>query len=110
MLVVLDLEGRFLDLPILNHKEPIFVSGLGQGPFHAFMDQYQGPSVSDNMLIGTPYGGETDGSGLVYLGGVTKATGSVRIAHESILAGARAVAREKIGGIAAGPPAHTAPP
>ncbi|CUH77354.1 4Fe-4S binding protein [Tropicibacter naphthalenivorans] len=105
MLVVLDLEGRFLDVQLVDHNEPIFVSGLGQAPFHAFMEQYRGHSISAPMVVGTPYGGGADGSGLVYLDGVTKATASVRIAHESILAAALQVAREKMGGVASGPPA-----
>ncbi len=109
MLVVLDLEGRFLDVKLLNHNEPIFVSGLGQAPFHAFMEQYRGHSISDSLVVGTPYGSGSDGSGLVYLDGVTKATASVRIAHESILAAALQVAREKMGGVAAGPPAFPNP-
>ncbi|WHZ37243.1 4Fe-4S binding protein [Sagittula sp. MA-2] len=108
-LVVLDLEGRFLDVQLLTHNEPIFVSGLGEAPFHAFMEQYRGHSISDSLVVGTPYGGASDGSGLVYLDGVTKATASVRIAHESILAAALQVAREKMGGISSGPPAHPNP-
>ena len=76
MLVVLDLEGRFLDVQLLDHNEPIFVSGLGEAPFHAFMEQYQGLSISDNMVVGSPYGSASEGSGLVYLDGVTKATAS----------------------------------
>ena len=34
MLVVLDLNGRFLDVKLISHNEPIFVSGLGEAPFH----------------------------------------------------------------------------
>ncbi|WP_428849220.1 4Fe-4S binding protein [Thetidibacter halocola] len=109
MLVVLDLDGRFLDVKLLNHNEPIFVSGLGEAPFHAFMEQYRGHSISDSLVVGTPYGGGSEGSGLVYLDGVTKATASVRIAHESILAAALQVAREKMGGVASGPPAFPDP-
>lgn len=109
VLVVLDLDGRFLDVQLLNHNEPIFVSGLGEAPFHAFFEQYEGHSISDSLVVGTPYGGGSEGSGLVYLDGVTKATASVRIAHESILAAALQVAREKLGGIAAGPPAYPDP-
>ncbi|MCT4555877.1 MAG: 4Fe-4S binding protein [Pelagimonas sp.] len=109
MLVVLDLEGRFLDVQLLDHNEPIFVSGLGNAPFHAFMEQYRGHSISDSLVVGTPYGDGGAGSGLVYLDGVTKATASVRIAHESILAAALQVARERMGGIAAGPPAFPNP-
>ena len=106
LLVVLDLEGRFLDVQLISHNEPIFVSGLGEAPFHAFFEQYQGHSIGDTLVVGTPYGGGGDSSSLVYLDGVTKATASVRIAHESILAAALQVAREKMGGVSTGPPAH----
>ncbi|MEM9584355.1 MAG: 4Fe-4S binding protein [Pseudomonadota bacterium] len=109
LLVVLDLEGQFLDVQLLSHNEPIFVSGLGQAPFHAFFEQYEGHSIGDSLVVGTPYGGGNDSSSLVYLDGVTKATASVRIAHESILAAALQVAREKMGGIATGPPAYPDP-
>ncbi|WP_238364905.1 4Fe-4S binding protein [Mesobacterium pallidum] len=109
LLVTLDLDGRFLDVQILEHNEPIFVSGLGQAPFNAFVEQYRGHSISDTLVVGTPYGDATAGSALVYLDGVTKATASVRIAHETILAAALQVAREKMNGVAAGPPAHPDP-
>lgn len=109
VLVVLDLEGRFLDVRLLDHNEPIFVSGLGEAPFRQFFEQYRGHSISDSLVVGTPYGDGADGSALVYLNGVTKATASVRIAHESILAAALQVAREKMGGISTGPPAHPDP-
>ncbi len=105
LLVVLDLEGQFLDVQLLNHNEPIFVSGLGEAPFLAFFEQYEGHSIGDSLVVGTPYGSGDDSSSLVYLDGVTKATASVRIAHESILAATLQVAREKMGGIASGPPA-----
>ncbi|SFR46044.1 4Fe-4S binding protein [Litoreibacter janthinus] len=106
MLVVLDLDGRFLDVKLISHNEPIFVSGLGEAPFHKFFEQYRGHSISDSLVVGTPYGGGGDGSALVYLDGVTKATASVRIAHESLLAAALKVAREKMNGISTGPPAY----
>src|SRR6056297_3153847 len=104
ILVTLDLDGRFVDVKLLSHNEPIFVSGLGQAPFHAFFEQYGGRAISDSIVVGSPYGAASDGSGLVYLDGVTKATASVRIAHESLIAAAREVAREKMQGIAAAPP------
>ncbi|MDJ0639707.1 MAG: 4Fe-4S binding protein [Paracoccaceae bacterium] len=109
LLVQVDLEGRFLDVRLLSHNEPIFVSGLGQAPFHEFVTQYKGHSIADSLVVGTPYGGAADGSGLVYLDGVTKATASVRIAHETILAATLQVAREKMAGVAAGPPAYPDP-
>lgn len=106
VLVVLDLDGRFLDVKLLSHNEPIFVSGLGQAPFHKFFEQYRGHSIADSLVVGTPYGSGGGGSALVYLDGVTKATASVRIAHESVLAATLQVAREKMSGIATGPPAY----
>ena len=109
MLVILDLDGRFLDVKLISHNEPIFVSGLGEAPFHKFFEQYRGHSISDTLVVGTPYGSGSDGSALVYLDGVTKATASVRIAHESILAATLKVAREKMSGIATGPPAYPDP-
>lgn len=109
VLVVLDLDGRFLDVQLLNHNEPIFVSGLGQAPFHAFFEQYRGHSISDSLVVGSPYGAGDGGGQLIYLDGVTKATASVRIAHESVLAAALQVAREKMQGIASGPPAYPDP-
>lgn len=105
-LVTLDLEGNFLDVRLIDHNEPVFVSGLGEAPFHAFFEQYAGLSISSSIVVGTPYGEGSLGSSLVYLDGVTKATASVRIAHESVMAAALAVAREKMQGIATTPPAH----
>ncbi|MEE3359906.1 MAG: 4Fe-4S binding protein [Pseudomonadota bacterium] len=109
VLVVLDLEGKFLDVQLISHNEPIFVSGLGEAPFRKFFEQYGGLSISDSIVVGTPYGEGASGSSLVYLDGVTKATASVRIAHESVMGAALAVAREKMQGIATSPPAYPDP-
>ena len=105
VLVVLDLEGRFIDVQLISHNEPIFVSGLPEKLFYDFFQQYRGHSISDSLVVGSPYGSGSEGSALVYLDGVTKGTASVRIAHESILAATLKVAREKMSGIATGPPA-----
>ncbi|MDF2235631.1 4Fe-4S binding protein [Albimonas sp. CAU 1670] len=104
-LVTLDDQGRFIDVRLLSHNEPIFVSGLGQAPFHAFFEQYRGESISSTLVVGTPYGAPDAASSLVYLDGVTKATASIRIAHESVLAAAHAVAREHLQGVARPPAA-----
>ncbi|WP_095594212.1 4Fe-4S binding protein [Actibacterium pelagium] len=106
VLVTLDLEGKFLDARLIEHNEPIFVSGLGEAPFHKFFEQYPGLSISSSIVVGTPYGDAGEGSSLVYLDGVTKATASVRIAHESVMGAALAVAREKMQGISTKAPAR----
>ncbi len=107
--VMLDLNGAFIDVRLISHNEPIFVSGLGEAPLRKFFEQYRGLSISQSLVVGTPYGGAGDGSALVYLDGVTKATASIRIAHESILAATRAVAREKMQGVASAPLAYPNP-
>jgi hypothetical protein len=109
MLVTIDLDGRFLDVKLVSQNEPVFVSGLGEAPLRAFLEQYRGHSIREPLVVGTPYGTGGDGSDLVYLDGVTKATASVRIAHESILAATLAVAREKMQGVASRPPARPDP-
>jgi len=109
MLVTIDRDGRFLDVRLVSHNEPIFVSGLGVAPLRAFLEQYRGHSIREPLVVGTPYGNTGNGSDLIYLDGVTKATASVRIAHESILAATLAVAREKMQGVSAGPPVHPDP-
>lgn len=109
VLVMLDLEGNFVEVKLVDHNEPIFVSGLGTPTFEAFFTQYRGHSIAETLTVGTPYGDAAGGGSLVYLDGVTKATASVRIAHESILAAATQIAREKMRGVASGPPAHPDP-
>ena len=104
VLVTLQSNGRLLRAELLEHNEPVFVSGLGEAPFHEFMRQYRGISVFDPVTVGVPYGaGNRDASAAVYLDGVTKATASVRIAHESILAASLEVARTHMQGLAGGP-------
>lgn len=109
LLVVMDLEGDFIDVRLLSHNEPIFVSGLGEAAFHKFFEQYPGLSVTTPIVVGTPYGSGASGTALTYLDGVTKATASVRIAHESLMGAALAVAREKMQGISLLPPARPDP-
>ncbi|MES2668016.1 MAG: 4Fe-4S binding protein [Pseudomonadota bacterium] len=109
LLVLLDLQGSFIDVKLLSHNEPIFVSGLGEAPFLKFLEQYRGRSINEPLVVGTPYGNGGAGSDLVYLDGVTKATASVRIAHESLLAATLQIAREKMQGVQSAPPARPDP-
>lgn len=65
MLVMLDLDGRFIDVRLLSHNEPIFVSGLGEAPLRKFLEQYRGLSINTSMVVGVPYGdGGGSGSGV----------------------------------------------
>jgi transcriptional regulator of nitric oxide reductase len=108
LMVMIDLQGTFIDVRLLDHNEPIFVSGLGEAPLLKFLEQYRGHSINEPLVVGTPYGAGGGGD-LVYLDGVTKATASVRIAHETILAATLAVARERMQGMRSAPPARPDP-
>ncbi len=104
LLVAIDLEGQFLDIGILDHNEPVFVSGLGERPFHAFLQQYKGKSLASNIKVGSVQGKSTKNiSNNIEIDGVSKATASVRIANKSILASALKVAREHLADIAPKP-------
>ena len=108
LLVSLDRDGQFLDVLVLSQNEPVFVSGLGPAPLNGFVRQYRGHSIAENITVGVPYGdAETDISTHTYLDGVSKATASVRIVNETVLAAALKVAREQLEGVA--PRASTKP-
>lgn len=99
LLIIVDLEGVIIDVKLLNHREPIFISGLGESPLRSFLEQYRGHSINSSITVSSNYGSQDAAGSQVYFDGVTKATASVRIAHESILAAAREVAKVKLGGL-----------
>jgi transcriptional regulator of nitric oxide reductase len=109
LLVSIDTDGNFLDIKVLDQNEPVFVSGLGPRPFHEFVYQYRGKSLADNIKV-LPAGASKPAYAAAgansYIDGVTKATASVRIANETILAAALSVAREKLAHIAPKPAGH----
>lgn len=98
LLVALDSNGRFIDVHVLSHHEPVFLDGLGEGPLLRFADQYTGLSLQQNIKIGSNANrGEEHGSANVYIDGVAKATASVRILNQSLLSSALRVARARLG-------------
>ncbi|WP_343733371.1 4Fe-4S binding protein [Duganella sp.] len=89
LLVAMDAQGVFTDVEVLSHHEPVFLEGLGEGPLRQFVQQYRGLSLKQNISIG--------GAGRVHIDGVAKATASVRIINQSVLAAALKVARARLG-------------
>src|SRR5450830_1864841 len=97
LLVLLDAKGRFMDVRVLSQHEPVFLDGLGEAPMHAFVEQYKGLSLTQNIRIGAPQGrGDRSGSN-VSIDGVAKATASVRILNQSLLSASLKVARARLG-------------
>ena len=99
LLVTLDAKGVFTNVRVLSHHEPVFLDGLGEEPMRRFVEQYKGVSLMQSIKIGA--GGNSQeakaGSANVYLDGVAKATASVRILNQSLLAASLKVARAKMG-------------
>ena len=98
LLVALDAKGTFMDVQVLSQHEPVFVDGLGPAPLMRFVEQYRGLSLRQNIKIGSNSNrGEQRGSANVYIDGVAKATASVRIVNQSLLAASLHVARARLG-------------
>lgn len=108
LLVALAPDGTFLDVRVLDQHEPVFLHGLGPAPLDAFVRQYEGKSIAKPVKVVLGWGGtQADGnSAATLIDGVAKATASVRIINESVVASALEVARAKLGGGSGGPRAR----
>jgi len=105
MLIGLDSRGRFTSLRILNHHEPVFLHGLGEEPLFEFIDQYEGRSLTEQIIIDTSgsRSGKTPDGNVVHFDGVSKATVSVLIINDTVLSSALKVARKKLEGFTQAP-------
>lgn len=97
LLVAIDPNGTFLDVRVLSHHEPVFLEGLGEKPLIDFAKQYTGISLMQNVKIDAKPAQGSGNPANAYIDGVTKATASVRIFNQSVLAASLKVAREKLG-------------
>ena len=108
LFVALDTNGDFIDVIVLEQNEPVFVSGLGEAPLNSFVRQYRGQPTGAGIEVGVPYGKSDRAiSSRIYLDGVAKATASVRIVNETVLAAARKITAEFLQGAM---PQPAAPP
>ncbi|MGE5319483.1 MAG: 4Fe-4S binding protein [Hyphomicrobiaceae bacterium] len=97
LLIALDRNGEFLEVRVLSQHEPVFLDGLGPEPLFRFVEQYKGKSIKGGIKIASAHGHSGRGSSLATLDGVAKATASIRIVNETVLAAALRVARAKLG-------------
>jgi len=110
LLVEIDASGQFIDVEVLRQHEPVFVGGLGPAPFDEFVKQYRGRNIRQQVKISTGQSSARSDSGanVVVFDGIAKATASIRIANQSVLGAALAVARARLGFASqgdSGPPA-----
>jgi NosR/NirI family nitrous oxide reductase transcriptional regulator len=98
LLVALDAQGHFMEVRVLSHHEPVFLDGLGEAPLLRFVEQYRGLSLKQSIKIGSALtSAEKANSAAAYIDGVAKATASVRILNQSLLAASLKVARARLG-------------
>jgi NosR/NirI family transcriptional regulator, nitrous oxide reductase regulator len=98
MLVALAPDGTFINARIISHHEPVFLDGLGPEPLAKFMEQYRGQELGRPLKVGSNINNaEKASSAAQYIDGVAKATASVLIINQSIIASSVKVARAKMG-------------
>ena len=97
LLVALAPDGTFEDVRVVKFHEPVFVDGLGPEPLFDFVKQYAGKSLKQAIKVGPPGGGGASDGAVAIVDGVAKATASVRILNETLLASGLKVARAKLG-------------
>jgi len=98
VLIGIDINGVFAGFKVLNHHEPIFLHGLGEQPMFDFIDQYKGHSIKERYIINAK---DTSTPGITNFDGITRATVSVMVINDTIIASALQVARAKLEGFAA---------
>ena len=98
ILIGIDTQGVITGLKILNHHEPIFLHGLGEPPLFDFINQYQHHSIKERFIINARDKSSKDAT---YFDGITRATISVLVVNDTIIASALKVAREKLSGFVA---------
>lgn len=112
MMIGLDTRGRFTGVKVLDHHEPVFLHGLGEEPLFEFVDQYEGRSLREQIIVqssNASRSGKTSEGDLVYFDGVSKATVSVLIINDTVLSSGLKVARQKLEAFAQTAPTRARP-
>jgi NosR/NirI family transcriptional regulator, nitrous oxide reductase regulator len=98
LLVFLAPDGTFLDVRVISHHEPIFLDGLGEEPLFKYVEQYRGKTLGKPIKVGSNINAaEKASSSAAYIDGILKATASVLIINQTVLASAIKVAKAKLG-------------
>jgi len=93
ILIGLDVKGVFVGFKVLYHHEPIFLHGLGEQPMFDFINRYKGHSIKERFIINAQ---DKSTPGITNFDGITRATISVMVINDTIIASALKVARAKL--------------
>ncbi|HLO63371.1 MAG TPA: 4Fe-4S binding protein [Azonexus sp.] len=105
-LITIDRKGNFMGVEVLQQREPVFtfrdLGGLGDTPLREFIAQYAGKSINQPFVIALDAARNHTGMSAnrgthATLDGISKATTSVRIIHQTVLTSALDVARARLG-------------
>lgn len=106
LLVVMDREGRFTDVRLLSHDEPLFKSEKGTAVLSEFAQQYRGLTVDHAIHVLGPRAERTQTESTATLHGVLTGTISAMAIDKAVLESAAQVAHARAraeGGRAATP-------
>ena len=92
MFVLLDLRGRFIDIKLLDHREPIFLRPEGTAKLQAYAAQHKGLTLRHNIQLGRPSDTPSHNSQFAYLAGVQTGTISAKAISRTLMTAAANVA------------------
>jgi len=89
MRIGLNSDGELVGGEILEHSEPIVLTGIPESKMDAFVDQYIGKSIHDRMRVGLS---SRKREGYDYVDAVSGATVTVVVMGDTIMRAARKAA------------------
>ncbi len=92
MFVVIDLRGRFIDIQLLDHREPIFLRPEGTAKLQAYAAQHKGLNLRHTIQLGRPSDTASHNSQFAYLPGVQTGTISAKAISRTLMMAAANVA------------------
>lgn len=102
LLVVLDAAGRFQQVRLIGHAEPLFTSPAGTAMLAAFARQYEGLTLDHQVVLLSPRAERRVSDTTAGLHGVLTGTVSALAIDKAVLESAARVARARAGGAATG--------
>ncbi len=92
MFIVIDLRGRFIDIQLLDHREPIFLRPEGTAKLQAYAAQHKGLNLRHTIQLGRPSDTASHNSQFAYLPGVQTGTISAKAISRTLMMAAANVA------------------
>jgi NosR/NirI family nitrous oxide reductase transcriptional regulator len=98
LLVVIDKEGTYVGVKVLNHSEPVLAYGVGPPRLKAYTDQYKGLSLRKNIKVRIRSDEGEEGGSNTLVDGITMATASIVVLNDTVILSALKVASSVLDG------------